>query len=170
MQKSTSERVLTAAENVLAAVPFAVVAVVAFVNVISRYFLNASLAFTSELTVNLAVWMVMMGAVIGLREGAHLGFSALHEKATGVVRQAMTVLITIAILTFLAVLLYFGIDMAIAQLGSGRATPSIRVPQWLFTAALPVGAIFGVYRTLQASRIGFRRSTVDSQPSEEADR
>lgn len=170
MQKSTPERVLTTAENVLAAVPFAVVAVVAFVNVISRYFLNASLAFTSELTVNLAVWMVMMGAVIGLREGAHLGFSALHEKVTGLVRQAMTVVITVAILTFLAVLLYFGVDMALGQLDSGRATPSIRVPQWLFTAALPAGALFGARRTVQAARAGFRRSTVDSQPSEEADR
>ncbi|MBB3052543.1 C4-dicarboxylate transporter DctQ subunit [Prauserella isguenensis] len=170
MHRSTSERVLTVAENVLAAVPFAVVAVVAFVNVFSRYFLNASLAFTSELTVNLAVWMVTMGAVIGLREGAHLGFSALHDKATGLLRQVMTILITAAILVFLAVLLYFGIDMMIGQIDSGRATPSIGVPQWLFTAALPVGAVFGVYRTLQASRAGFHRSTVDSQPSEEADR
>lgn len=170
MQKSTVDRVLTTVENVLAAAPFAVVAVVAFVNVVSRYFLNASLAFTSELTVSLAAWMVMMGGVIALREGGHLGFSALHDKATGAVRAVMTVLIAAVILAFLLVLGVFGIDLAALQAGGGRTTPSIGIPQWLFTIALPVGALFGAYRTVQAARSGFRRSTVDALPSEEADR
>ncbi|OLT46995.1 C4-dicarboxylate ABC transporter permease [Saccharomonospora sp. CUA-673] len=164
------DRVLEVVENVLAAVPFAIVAVVAFVNVVSRYFLNASLAFTSELTVSLAVWMVMMGGVVALREGGHLGFSALHDAATGAVRAVMTVLISAAILAFLAVLLIFGIDVAMLQAESGRTTPSIGIPQWLFTIALPVGALLGAYRTVQAGRNGFRRSTVDALPSEEADR
>ncbi|KID29588.1 TRAP-type C4-dicarboxylate transport system, small permease component [Prauserella sp. Am3] len=170
MQKSTVDRVLTTVENLLAAAPFAVVAVVAFVNVVSRYFLNASLAFTSELTVSLAVWMVMMGAVIALREGGHLGFSALHDAARGPVRGVMTVLITAAIVAFFVVLLFFGIDLAALQAWSGRSTPSIGLPQWLFTAALPVGAVLGVYRAVQAGRAGFRRSTVEALPSEEADR
>lgn len=170
MQISTVDRVLAGVENVLAAVPFALVAVVAFVNVVSRYFLNASLAFTGELTVSLAAWMVMMGAVIALREGGHLGFSALHDAATGALRGAMTVLITAAVLAFLAVLLFFGIDMVVLQAWSGRTTPSLGIPQWLFTVALPVGAVLGAYRTVQASRVGFRRSTVDALPSEEADR
>ncbi|OQO92011.1 C4-dicarboxylate ABC transporter permease [Saccharomonospora piscinae] len=166
-------RRLALAENLLAAVPFAVVATVAFVNVLSRYFLNASLAFTSELTVNLAVWMVMMGAVIGLREGAHLGFGALHDKASGAVRAVMTTVIAIVVLAFLAVLLYFGLEMAWQQAERGRATPSIGVPQWLFTLALPVGALLGVHRTIQAARAGFRapgESRPDAASSEEAGR
>lgn len=163
-------RRMTVVENLLAAIPFAIVAVVAFVNVISRYFLNASLAFTTELTVNFAVWMVMMGGVIGLREGGHLGFNALHERARGRLRGTMTALITIVILAFFAVLLLFGIDMAIQQAGSGRATPSIGVPQWLFTIALPLGSVLGMYRTIEAGRTGFQRSTVDSTPAEEASR
>ncbi|MEU3275386.1 TRAP transporter small permease [Saccharomonospora sp. NPDC006951] len=156
------DRRLATVENLLAAIPFAAVALVAFVNVVSRYFLNASLAFTSELTVNLAVWMLMMGAVIGLREGAHLGFSALHDRARGAVRATMTVLITLSILVFLAVLLVFGLELALQQAERGRATPSIGVPQWLFTIALPVGALLGAYRTIQAGRAGFRTVTADA--------
>ncbi len=163
-------RRLALVENLLAAVPFAVVAVVAFVNVLSRYFFNASLAFTSELTVNLAVWMVMMGAVIGLREGAHLGFSALYDHAPGVVRGVLTVVITLTVLAFLAVLLFFGLEMALQQAERGRATPSIGVPQWVFTIALPIGALLGVYRAIQAGLSGFRASTVEQSPSEEAER
>ncbi|EHR61109.1 TRAP transporter small permease [Saccharomonospora cyanea] len=163
-------RRLALVENLLAAVPFAVVAVVAFVNVLSRYFFNASLAFTSELTVNLAVWMVMMGAVIGLREGAHLGFSALYDHVPGVVRGVLTVVITLTVLAFLAVLLLFGLEMALQQAERGRATPSIGVPQWVFTIALPIGALLGVYRAVQAGVSGFQASTVEQSPSEEAER
>lgn len=163
-------RRLALVENLLAAVPFAVVAVVAFAGVLSRYFFNASLAFTSELTVNLAVWMVMMGAVIGLREGAHLGFSVLHDRARGALRGVLTVAITLTVLAFLAVLLFFGLEMALQQAERGRATPSIGVPQWLFTIALPVGALLGVYRTIQAGLSGFRTSTVEQAPNEEAGR
>ncbi|MGW9307295.1 TRAP transporter small permease [Saccharomonospora azurea] len=163
-------RRLALVENLLAAIPFAVVAVVAFAGVLSRYFFNASLAFTSELTVNLAVWMIMMGTVIGLRERAHLGFSVLYDRARGAARTVLTVAVTVAVLTFLAVLLYFGLDMALQQAERGRATPSIGIPQWMFTLALPVGALLGVYRTLRASRSGFGTSTVERTPGEETDR
>jgi C4-dicarboxylate transporter DctQ subunit len=163
-------RRLALVENLLAAIPFAVVAVVAFVNVVSRYFFNASLAFTSELTVNLAVWMVMMGTVIGLREGAHLGFGALYDRTRGVTRTVFTIVVTVAVLAFLVVLLYFGLEMALRQAERGRVTPSIGIPQWVFTIALPIGALLGVYRTIRASRSGFGSSPVDRAPDEEADR
>src|SRR5690606_4905357 len=162
-------RRLAVVENLLAAIPFAVVAVVAFVNVVSRYFFNLSLAFTGELTVNLAIWMVMMGAVIGLREGAHLGFAVLHQKVRGAVRTAMTALIAVAVIVFLVVLLWYGFDLAVRQLDSGRAPPSMDVPQWLCTLALPIGAVFGIYRTIEAARGGFTTTTVETKPSEEAE-
>ncbi|TCP53550.1 TRAP-type C4-dicarboxylate transport system permease small subunit [Tamaricihabitans halophyticus] len=151
-----ANRILSGIENTLAALPFAVVAAVAFVNVISRYFFNASLAFTTEITVNLVAWTVMMGAVIGIREGAHLGFSALYDRMRGTTRLVMTVLSTAAVLAFLAVLLVFGIELAAEQAQRGRGTPAIDVPQWLFTIALPVGALLGAHRAIQACHAQLR--------------
>ena len=148
--------VLTAVENTLAAVPFAIVAVIAFVNVLTRYFFNLSLAFTTELTVNLVVWTVMIGAVIGIREGAHLGFTALAERTRGRARQVHTVLVAGAVLVTLGVLFVQGLDMTLAQHHRGRATPSSGVPQWLFTLAVRVGATLGIVRTVQAARTALR--------------
>ena len=45
-------RAITLFENTFAAVAFAIITIIAFTNVISRYVLNASLAFTTEITVN----------------------------------------------------------------------------------------------------------------------
>lgn len=144
-------RVLTGIENGLASVTFLVITVVAFANVISRYFLNASLAFTTELVVNLAVWLTMLGAVMGVREGAHLGFSALHEQLRGRVKDIVTVLIAVLMALFFLVLLRYGFDLALQQAERNRTTPSMRIPQWLFTAALPVCSALGILRTVQVT-------------------
>ncbi|MEQ3553718.1 TRAP transporter small permease [Pseudonocardia nematodicida] len=159
-----TDRILTATENALAAIPFAVVAVIAFVNVVTRYFFNVSLAFTTELTVNLVVWTVMIGSVIGIREGAHLGFTMLRDRVTGRARDGLTVLVTLATVAFLLALLVHGTEMAAQQFERGRATPSIGVPQWLFTAALPVGAALGVHRAVRAGVAALRRTDRPAAP------
>lgn len=144
-------RVLAGIENTVACATFIVITVVAFANVVSRYFLNASLAFTTELVVNLAVWLTMIGAAIGVREGAHLGFSAVHELLKGRAKQVLTVIIGLAMVVFFVVLLKFGLDQALQQAERNRTTPSMRIPQWLFTAALPVASALGILRTIQVT-------------------
>lgn len=144
-------RLLSQVENALACGTFLVITVVAFSNVVSRYLLNASLAFTTELVVNLAVWLTMIGAAIGVREGAHLGFSALHEMLRGRVKQVVTIFIAAMMILFFVVLVKFGIDLALQQAERNRTTPSMRIPQWLFTGALPVGAALGIVRTVQVT-------------------
>lgn len=147
----TLDKVLSTVENTLAASAFFLITVVAFINVVSRYFLNASLAFTTEITVNVAVWMTMIGAAIGVREGSHLGFSLLHQQLRGRGRQVLTVVIGLAMVTFFALLAWYGWSQTSSQLASGRATPAMRIPQWLFSLALPVGAGLGIIRTVHVT-------------------
>lgn len=150
------DRILTATENGLAALGFAAITAVAFANVISRYFLDAALAFTTEITINVAVWVTMLGAVIGVREGSHLGFSLLYEKLRGRSKQVLTIVIGAAMVLFFAILFRFGWEQVISQLDNGRATPAMRIPQWLFTLALPVGSVLGILRTVQVTWRGVR--------------
>ena len=158
----TLDTILSTVENGIAALAFALITGVAFTNVISRYFLDASLAFTTEITINVAVWLTMIGAVIGVREGSHLGFSLLHEKLTGRAKDALTLLIGAAMVVFFAVLLWFGWELASSQMANGRATPSMQIPQWLFTVALPVGAALGIVRTIQVTVRGLRGQESES--------
>ncbi len=153
------DRALTAVENGLAALAFATITSVAFVNVITRYFLDASLAFTTEVTVNVAVWLTMLGAVIGIREGSHLGFDLLQEKLRGRAHQVVTLLMSLAIIVFFLVLAWYGWDQVASQLQSGRATPAMRMPQWVFTLALPVCSVLGILRTVQVTRDTLRGRT-----------
>ena len=49
-----------------------------------------------------------------------------------------------------AVLLYFGIDMMIFQMQIGQTTPALNLPQWIWSLALPIGALLCLIRTVQA--------------------
>lgn len=138
---------------------FAVIVIVTFVNVLSRYIFKASLAFSEELTIDFLVVMTMMGAVVGIRLGAHLGFTYLVENAKGQVRRIMLITGTVLIVLFLAVLLIWGGEMTIAQAIRGRATPSLGIPQWLFTLSIPLAGLLGILRSIQALRTSLNEDT-----------
>lgn len=148
----TADRVLTTLENSLAGLALLAITVVAFANVIARYVLDAAFAFTTEITVNLAVWMILLGAVIAVRERAHLGFSLVVDSARGARRRALVLVIGACGVLFFGILATFGWDQVLLQLNNGRATPSLQIPQWLFTLAVPVCGILGILRTVQGVR------------------
>ena len=138
---------------------FMVIVLVTFINVLSRYIFQSSLAFTEEITINLLVVLTMMGAVVGIRLGAHLGFSYLVENAKAKTRRSLIIIGTALMIVFLAVLLVWGGEMVIHQLVRGRATPSLGIPQWLFTLSIPLAGLLGIIRSIQAARASLHQDT-----------
>lgn len=57
----------------IAAILLAAMATIAFANVLSRYFFHFSIGATEELTINLFVWMTVVGTGIAFERGAQLG-------------------------------------------------------------------------------------------------
>lgn len=151
-------RALDVVENTLAIAAFSVVSIVAFSNVLSRYLFNASLAFTTELTVNVAVLLTMVGAAIGIRESSHLGFTLLRDKATGRTHQGIVFVSGLAIVLFYAALFKFGLDLSLEQFARHQTTPALGLPKGLLTAVLPLGALLGAIRAVQATIVGVRNA------------
>ena len=147
-------------ENTLAVTAFAVISLTAFANVMARYVFNASLAFTSELTINLAVLLTMVGAAIGIREGSHLGFTLLKDTLTGRKHQLLVVLGGVAIVLFYLALIKFGMDVSLRQLQRGQTTPALGLPMWLLSLALPLGGVLGIIRTIQMTITGIKDAPV----------
>src|SRR5512139_2046997 len=74
-------------EEVLCAVLFSVMTLIAFSNIVTRYVFKYSFAFTEELVVSLFVWLTLFGAGVAFRAGSHLGFTLLFEKIPIKLRQ-----------------------------------------------------------------------------------
>jgi TRAP-type C4-dicarboxylate transport system permease small subunit len=129
-------------------------AAIAFVNVLSRYFFHFSFAATEEITINLFVWMTVLGTGIAFERGGHLGMVTFYTLFPIPIKKAAVGLsASLSGFLFLIVNIYmlqaiydeiiFGIDplwygvIFISTLAIGQATPPVGVN--FFTAANLVG-------------------------------
>ena len=74
------------------AVCLAVMVVLVFGNVVLRYGFNSGISVSEELSRWLFVWLTFMGAIIGLREHAHLGTDMLVGRLGPLGKKACLVL------------------------------------------------------------------------------
>lgn len=153
------DKILTRAENVTVAVTFAVMTIVAFINVVSRYALHGSLSWSNEIVTALAVYMIMIGTSAATRLDLHPGFTLVRDSARGWIRAAVVIAIGALTLAFFLLLAWLGLEQVQSQLAGGRVTPSLSLPQWVLSLAIPVGALLGAVRIVQHTIASIRVNT-----------
>lgn len=119
--------------------------------IISRYALHLSLAFTEEITINLFVWSVMVGAAGAAKRRHHLGFNLLTEQLSPK-GQRYAAIATSCICVFAFILFtVYGFEMVQSQIIYGQKTPALELPEWVMGLAVPVGSIFCILRFIQVA-------------------
>jgi TRAP-type C4-dicarboxylate transport system permease small subunit len=91
--------------------------------------------WTEEMARFLFIWMIMIGAIVGVREGTHFEvdlFPVLSPK----VAAAFRLLGSLAILAFAFVFLWAGIEFT--QFAFNRTSELAELPLWLIHVAWPV--------------------------------
>ncbi len=136
---------------------FAVMTAVAFVNVVTRYFIRYSLAFTEEIVVSLFVWLTLLGTAIAFREGSHLAFTWLIERAPAPVRRAAAALSAALSLALFLALVSFGLLQVRSERMLGTTSEALAVPQWWYTAGIPLLGLLVVVRIVQGAWRAGRR-------------
>ena len=149
--RNSPKWLITHIEEVLCALLFAIMGIIMFVNIISRYLLKYSLAFTEELVVSLFVWMTLLGAAIAFREGSHLGFSFITARLPLNIQKFLTwitALLGAILFLFLIYFSYFQIkDEIILKITSS----GIGVPQWWYSIGMPVWSVLVIIRIFQGA-------------------
>jgi TRAP-type C4-dicarboxylate transport system permease small subunit len=144
-------------EEILSAGLLAVMAVLAFLNVLTRYFIQYSFAFTEEIEVALLVWLTMLGAAAGFRRGMHLGFTFLAERFSASARKIFIVLSALLGIIVFVLLIWFGIGQVGQELPLQITTEALGIPQWIYTLALPIGSVLIIFRIMEATLRALRR-------------
>ena len=135
---------------------FVVMTVVAFVNVVTRYVIQYSLAFTEEIVVSLFVWLTLLGTAVAFREGSHLAFTYLVERAPRPLRRVSLALTTGLTIALFALLLYFGVGQINNERLMGTTSEALAIPQWWYTAGIPLFSALIIVRVAQAARRAWR--------------
>jgi len=126
----------------LLVISLAVMAILNFSNVLSRYVFHASLSFTEEITTNLFVYNTFIGAAVAARKGAHLGLTLISDRLSHKHQNVLAMIVAIVAAGLFAVLIYMGAGMVQSQMAYGQKTAALGVPEWWFGMAIPLGAFF----------------------------
>jgi TRAP-type C4-dicarboxylate transport system permease small subunit len=129
-------------------------AAIAFINVLSRYFAHFSIGATEEITINLFVWMTVIGTGIAFERGAQLGMVTFFNLFPVRVRRVMVVFSAL-----LGGALFVLVDLYMIQAIYDEitlfhaASASLGIPVWVYYAGVPLFSLFvfrGVYRGAKA--------------------
>lgn len=123
----------------------------AFANVVTRYFIRYSFAFTEEIEVACLVWLTMLGAAAGFRRGIHLGFNLLSLRFPIFGKKVLFPLATFLTLATVCLLIWFGVSQIRDEIGLNIQTEALNIPQWWYTLAIPVGGLLILIRLIEAA-------------------
>ena len=138
-------------EEVLCAILFAIMAIVAFVNVISRYLLKYSLAFTEELLISFFVWVTLLGAAIAFRAGSNLGFNFITDRLPQKIQKILLWFGALLGAFLFSFLIYFSIYQVKEEIVLKITSSGIGIPQWWYTIGVPLWSILVIIRIFQGA-------------------
>ncbi len=125
-------------EYIVAASFSAVMVVLLFLQVVSRYVFRNSISFTEEIAIVLFILSVYLGAVGATRRRQHLKI----EVVTNLLKpKAQTVLAVIANIVFMItnVFIIYGLIGVVANLKRfGMTTAITEIPKWAIYSVLPI--------------------------------
>ena len=141
--------VLAKFESFVMSTILSVVTLITFANVVVRKLTDGQFAWSEELSINLFVLLIMMGCGLCAREGSLISLSLIYDFVSQKVKKIMVVIITVVNSSFWLLLLVTGIKKVMTQMSNGKRTPSLMLPEWVFTIFLPIGCVFLLLHTIE---------------------
>ncbi len=123
---------------------------IAFVNILSRYLFHFSFAATEEITINLFVWVTVIGSGLAFERGGQLGMITLYNLFSKRFKKLVIFFSAgLSAVLFLLVDIYM-IQAIYEELTLFNATSAaLGIPVWIYYIGVPVFSVFvfaGIYR------------------------
>jgi TRAP-type C4-dicarboxylate transport system permease small subunit len=130
-----------AALQQLAAVLLALMLLLVLAGVLYRYVFDDSLSWYDEFAGYLLVWLTMVGSVVGLAKGKHIGFETLVETFPPGARRAVAVLGLLTLVAFSLVMVVAGGQLVLEMEGeTAISLPWIKMA-WIYSIMPISGAL-----------------------------
>lgn len=134
----------------IAAISLFTMASIAFINVLSRYLFHFSFAATEEVTINLFVWLTVVGSGIAFERGGQLGMVTLYnilakrlKKLVIIFSSSLSALLFVLVDIFMIKAIYN--EIMVFQATSA----ALGIPVWIYYIGVPLLSVFvfaGIYR------------------------
>lgn len=130
-------------EEIIIVISIMAITIIMNVNIILRYVFNKSWSPTEEVCLIFVVVFTFIGAAYAARIGSHLFASFLFDIPAISVKFKKALAVIISLINGIAAVFvaYLGINFVKLTYISGRTTPSLGVPFFIFYIALPIGFV-----------------------------
>ena len=140
------ERTVTTLSVSIACVLLAAAASVGLFQVITRFVLEQPSTWSEPLVRTLLIWMAYLGLCGVIRAGALVSVDVLYRVCRGRARRVLEAIISLATLSVLLVLAWYGTSLALRVRFQNLA--GLEIPVIWAYAAIPVGAAVAVLAVL----------------------
>jgi C4-dicarboxylate transporter, DctQ subunit len=108
------------------------------VQIFFRFIVYKPVPWSEEAARYLMVWMGMLGSVLALRRGRHIGVTALVERLPPALGRVVTRLVYLVMIGFLGIIVWEGFHLAVFNISQRSAAMEISMS--IPYMAIPVGA------------------------------
>ena len=121
----------------------------AFVNVVLRYFFDMSLPWAAELTNYFFIWAALFGAAYGFKQGAHISITLLIEKFPPAIMKGFLIFANLFSIIYLLLISYFGYHLILMLMDFGEINVDLQVPLWIPQLVIPLAFLLAAYRVAE---------------------
>ncbi|MFD1606968.1 TRAP transporter small permease [Oceanobacillus luteolus] len=133
-----------------------ILVLIVFVQVLSRYFLNYSFAWSEEIARYILIWVAWISVSYSIRRQEHLRIEFLKDRFSPTVQKYIELVVLILWFLFAIFLAIEGTNVILGIQSSGQTSPSIGMPMWIAYLAIPVGGLLMTIRLIQQVYFLFR--------------
>ena len=132
-------------EELVAGLFMVLMSLATFANVVSRYIFNSPIQWAEEFARYAFIWVVFAGAVICTKRKRHIAIDGLLTVLPQRLRAWALVLVDLTTLGLMLVIVYYGWILTSA---ATQITATLKVPQYVVYAVVPVSAALIFLHTL----------------------
>lgn len=135
-------------EEAASALIMAALALITLANVLTRYVIDFSLAFTEEYSIILLLILIFVGVSSAIAKNSHIKVTFFLERLGTSTRHKLEVVGDLAMLVCFGVLVFYGTRSAVSSWELGETSPGLGNPQWLYLMWVPILAAVAMLRVI----------------------
>jgi len=118
----------------------------AFINVVLRYFFEMSITWAGELTNYLFMWAALFGAAYGFKKGVHISVTMLLEMLPPMMAKGILMLAHLFSAAYLLLMSYLGYELILMLMDFGEMSIDLKIPMWIPHLVLPLAFLGAAFR------------------------
>lgn len=124
-------------------ISLALLSIIVSLQVFSRYLFSIPLPWSTDINRFLFIYLVFLGATIGIRDHSHLNIDVLVKKFPKRLKKFLNILINLIILIFLIIIVIAGLIFVLSSVT--QVTPYLRISISYYYLAIPLSATAMIY-------------------------